>query len=277
MIKHILIPTDFSPCAINALNFAVHFALDMSTKPKLTILNAYTLPLAYSDINISFGPGLEASEVEEHIEKEFSKLEEQIPLLKQIDYKTTQKATFLKDAVEEFCDEKEVDLIVMGTLGASGVDEVVLGSNAHRIIQSALAPVLVIPQNASYGKIENMAVSNDYKGLTPDAIIALKDVDMTFGAKLHLIHISKEPILDTKKSAEAKELYHHLKDIPHQFHFIKDENVEIGLHKFMEQEAIDMLVVAPRKKGLFQKLFGRSESKSLIFHTKIPLLALMNE
>jgi nucleotide-binding universal stress UspA family protein len=53
-----------------------------------------------------------------------------------------------------------------------------------------------------------------------------------------------------------------------------NRNVESGIDEFAEKNKIDLLVVLPRKKGLFESLFGKSESKSLIFHTKVPLLAL---
>jgi nucleotide-binding universal stress UspA family protein len=53
-----------------------------------------------------------------------------------------------------------------------------------------------------------------------------------------------------------------------------NKNVESGIDAFAEKNKIDLLVVLPRKKGLFESLFGKSESKSLIFHTKVPLLAL---
>jgi nucleotide-binding universal stress UspA family protein len=274
MIKHILVPTDFSDCSLNALEYATKFAKQINPQAEITILNAYTVPLAYADFNIAYDVGESEDEIKKYINSEFDRIEEKVPYLKEFEYETVKTENYVKDAIEEYCLENDVDLIIMGTKGASGVDEVILGTNAHRVIKAELAPTLVIPEDAKYVDIKNIALSSDYKGVMAELLAPVKAIRQAYASDIHLIHVSTEPMLDKEKSSEAKNLELHLKGLPHQYHFMVNKNVESGIDAFAEKNKIDLLVVLPRKKGLFESLFGKSESKSLIFHTKVPLLAL---
>ena len=276
MIKHILVPTDFSTNSLNALEYALKFARHINPQAEITVLNAYTIPLAYTDFNIAYDIGQSEADIKNYISSEMDKLEEKVPLLKEFEYETVKTENYVKDALEEYCIENPVDIIIMGTKGASGVDEVILGTNAHRIIKAELGPVLVIPEDSKYEDIKNIALSSDYKGIVADLLAPVKTIRQAYSSDIHLIHVSAEPMLDKQKAEEAKNLELHLKGIPHQYHFLVNSSVESGMEEFAQKNKIDLLVVVPRKKGLFDTLFGKSESKSLIFHTKIPLLALSN-
>ncbi|GAA5036856.1 universal stress protein UspA [Marivirga lumbricoides] len=273
MIKRILIPTDFSECSINALKYAVQLAEKINID-EILILHAYAVPLSYSDLNISYDLSDTAEAIEKDIDKEFSLLEQKIPELKNIKYHKVKIDHYLNDAILSVCLKTNIDLIIMGTQGASGIDEVVLGTNAHRIIKSQICPVLVVPEDAKFTGMRNIALSSDYKGLMSELLYPLKALRYAFGATVHVIHISKKDHLEGEKAEAAKSLELHLKDLPHQFHFMKDEDIEFALENFAQKKNIDLLVIYPRKKGLFERIFGKSESKSIIFHSKIPLLAL---
>ena len=67
MIKHILIPTDFSECALNALEYALKFAKQINPQAEITILNAYTVPLAYADFNIAYDVGESEDDIKKYI------------------------------------------------------------------------------------------------------------------------------------------------------------------------------------------------------------------
>lgn len=276
MIKNIVVPIDFSDASLNALKYAVQFALEMASLPKFTILNAYSIPLAYSDLDITFGPSVEIDQVENLIDKEFKKLHKLVPVLAEIKYETIKINQELPYAIEHFQEDQPIDLLFMGVSGKSGLIEKILGSNTVKVIKANIAPVMVIPKNALYKSIQNIAFSNDYKGMLPEAINPLKEIQLLYDAIIHVVHIDEESILALKESAEAKNLDLLLKGTTHKFHFMKEKEVEIGLNHFLEQEMIDLLVVLPRKKGFFETLFTKSESKKLVLHSKLPLLALKN-
>jgi nucleotide-binding universal stress UspA family protein len=273
MIKRILVPTDFSDCSINALKYATQLALKLEIT-ELIVFNAYSAPASYADLNISYDLSDTVTKIEKEIEVDFKKLPKKIPELLKIPYKTIKKDTYLEEGVLSICLQDPVDLIIMGTQGASGIDEVVLGTNTHRIIKNQLCPVLVIPEHASFKPIKNIALSSDYKSIMAELLNPLKDIRYVFGSNLHVIHVSDKGILENEKATVAKTLENYLKDFPHQYHFIPDNYLEESLDRFGIEHDIDLLVIYPRKKGFFDRVFGKSESKSIIFHTKLPLLAL---
>ncbi|MBK6264456.1 universal stress protein [Marivirga sp. S37H4] len=273
MIKRILVPIDFSDCSYNALRYATLLAEKLSVQ-EMVILHAYSAPLSYADLNISYDLTYTATAIENEIEADFDKLETKVPELKGIKYKMVKRDAYLDEAVLKVCLAHQIDLIVMGTQGASGIDQVVLGTNTHRIINEQICPVLVVPENATFHPIKNIALSSDYKGIMSELLHPLKAIRHAFASDVHVIHISEKSVLEKEKAAEAKNLELYLKDLPHQYHFLVAEDIELALEDFAKTNHIELLVVYPRKKGLFQRIFGKSESKSIIFHTRIPLLAL---
>jgi nucleotide-binding universal stress UspA family protein len=274
MIKHIVVPIDFSDCSLNALEYAIKFALAMEIKPKLTILNAYSIPLAYADMDISFGPGIELEQVEALIDKEFDSLQKQVPLLKEIAYEAVKINHQLTYAIERYHVDHKIDLIFMGTSGASGLKGRIMGSNTFKVITGMIAPVFVVPTDAKYQSIKNIGFANDYQGLLPEALLPLKDICQRYNATLHIVHIDKDGILEPQETDKAKNLNLFIKDLPHKFHLIEDVAVELGLNKFLQEQAVDLMVTLTRNKGLLEKLFTKSESKKMILHSKLPLLVL---
>ncbi len=273
MIKRILVPTDFSECSYNAIRYAALLAMKLDIQ-EMVILHAYAAPLSYADLNISYDLTYTATAIEEEIDTDFKKLTVRVPELAKVNYKTVRKDAYLDEAVFSVCLSKQIDLVIMGTKGASGIDEVVLGTNTHRIIKEQICPVLVIPEDAEFSPVKNIALSSDYKGIMSELLYPLKALRNAFGSDLHIIHISDKEILEKEKLEEAKSMELHLKDLPHQYHFLVNDNLETALEQFAMTHDIGLLVVYPRKRGFFESIFGKSESKSIIFHTKIPLLAL---
>ncbi len=273
MIKRILVPIDFSDCSINALKYATQLAEKLEIK-ELIIFHAYSAPASYTDLNISYDLSDTVTQIEKEVEADFRELPDKVPELIRIPYRTIKKDTYLEEGILSVCLQHPVDLIVMGTQGASGIDEVVLGTNTHRIIRNQISPVLVVPENATFKPIKNIALSSDYKSIMADLLQPLKALQFAFGSKLHVIHVSDKGTLEGEKATAAKTLESYLKEFPHQYHFIPDNNLEESLERFGIEHNIDLLTIYPRKKGFFDRIFGKSESKSIIFHTRLPLLAL---
>ena len=162
----------------------------------------------------------------------------------------------------------------MGTKGAHGINEIVLGTNTYVITKKSKYPVLVVPQNACYKAIQDIALATDYKALNTTAVDTLKFFNRIFRSNIHLVHISDKEIITEEEMAEAKSVNQHFKNITHHFHFIINKDLEQGINSYIKEKKIDMLALIPRKHGFFHSLFNKSQSKKLIYHTEIPLLAI---
>ncbi|MEQ8242285.1 universal stress protein [Fulvivirga sp.] len=273
MIKRILVPTDFSECAENAIRYAARLAKDINATD-LILLNAYKLPVTYGEMTISAIAEDLIEEQEHEVELEFTNQINKLPELKEVPHYYVHKNALIEDAVATMADELSIDLIVMGTKGAHGISEIVLGTNTHVITKNSKHPVLVIPQNASYRAIQDIALATDYKALNSSTVDVLKFFNRIFRSNIHLVHISDKEIITEEEIAEAKSVNQHFKNITHHFHFIINKDMEEGINSYIREKKIDMLALIPRKHGFFYSLFNKSHSKKLIYHTEIPLLAI---
>lgn len=265
--KNVLIPTDFSECSVNAIKYATHF-LKRFSKAKITLLHTYTARVAYSDLAFT------DAAPDEEINKEFKKIRKQIPQLNDFEVETIIEQNELLDTLPRLCREVKTDLVVMGTQGANSVEDEFLGTNTFAAINSGKCPVLVVPQQAQFQPIKNIALASDYMSIDIDLLNPLKEVNNAFGSVINILHISESEKIDEAHAAHAKKLEQYLHKLQHHFHFFKSDDIEKGILDFIEAHDIQLLCLIPRKHRFFELLFGASHSKKLIFHSQMPILAL---
>lgn len=277
-MKNILFPTDFSQTADNALNYAIEIA--RKVKGNLILFHAYSVQLI--DPNMPAEIYLTAYQEEEKSAKE--NLEE---LSKKIidsnkdsnggNLFTTEAVVtqgLVVDEVLSMVDEYKADLIVMGTHGASGITELILGSNTATVIEKSPIPVLAIPHNATYNGINNVVYAYDdiktclpsFKRLLEFASIWNSEITL-----LHIIESSQTEAMNMKEFDKMKSsiAYEKIKLV-----LIKEEGVLEGINDYVNKNNVDVLAMAVRKKTLLDKIFSRSLTKKMAYHTKIPLIAL---
>ncbi|HNP19816.1 MAG TPA: universal stress protein [Fulvivirga sp.] len=273
MTNTILVPTDFSECSINAIKYAANLARKISNT-NLLIAHAYSLPITYGEAGL-YSPVVKITDqMEEEIKMQFEKMERQVPELNEVSFQTVSFAGFVTEMVESLCPNNEIDMIVMGTKGASGIDEVLLGTNTNSVVRSINIPTIVIPENAHYKAIRNIALASDYKPIDGKVLDPLKKLIKITKGDLHIIHIGDKDGISSTEATVAKKFVQFFKNIPHHFHYIVNEDVETGLNEYIIRKQIDLLALIPRKHKFFDMIFGKSESRRIIFHTKTPVITL---
>ncbi|MCB0729306.1 MAG: universal stress protein [Ignavibacteriae bacterium] len=278
-MKNILFPTDFSPNADNALNYAVE--ISRKIKGNLILFHAYSVQLI--DPNMPAEIYLSAYQEEEKSAKEnlealSKKLIESNKgpdgcSLFNID--TIVSQGLVVDEVLALSDEFKIDLIIMGTHGASGITELILGSNTASVIEKATVPVLAIPHNIHYRDIENIVYAyDDIKSGLPK-FNRLLDFAKVYESNIILLHIieSDKDTYDTNRQEFEK-----IKESTNygniRLELVKEENILEGINDYVNSNEVDILAMTIKKRSLFDKIFSRSLTKKMAYHTKIPLLAL---
>jgi len=273
-MKNILVPTDFSENAGNAVEYAAVIA--RATKATITLFNVY-LPVVSRHSVIS---PLIANEIAQ------SKIEAQEKL--QLIAKTIKDlypdvtchiAVGTGGAVEEILNaakNKKSDLIIMGTHGASSIGKVLLGSNAAEIIEKADCPVLVIPANSTCQIPKKILFATDYAYSDIEGARLLTSFAQFFDATITFIHITtkEEDIEDEeiliKKFTDEIRLATNYPNI--NFKIISDNTVIMGLDAILQNSGADMIALSTRRRSLFEKLYNPSITKKLTLYTNIPLL-----
>jgi nucleotide-binding universal stress UspA family protein len=271
----ILFPTDFSATAHHAFIYALQVADKWDAS--IVLLHVYQLPTIA-------GTGL-APELEQFYRSiddfQFKNYQDEIPVLKKIaseagfDYIQISHVLLegpTVDSILELVKKDGLDMIVMGTTGASGLKEVVLGSVAGEVLEHASCPVLVVPQKAVFdGNIDQIAFTTNF---TEDEAKALEETiafAAPFGAHVHCINIDTAHIAKYTSRAEAW---------LQQFSDASGLSVEIldrsdiiqGITEYMDTHAIDIISMVSHERNFFQELFNYSRAKMLSYHTKVPIL-----
>ncbi len=278
-MKNILCPTDFSPNSENALNYAVEIA--RKVKGNLVLLHAYSVQLI--DPNMPAEIYLSAYQEEEKSAKEsLDELSKRISESNKDEngnniFNTEAIVTqgLVVDEVLSLISDFKIDLVIMGTHGASGITELILGSNTASVIEKATIPVLAIPGNAVYKGINNIVYAyDDIKSGLPSfqrllEFAKIYDSEITL---LHIIETGKDTADINKKEFDRIRQSSDYDKI--RLELVKEENIIEGINDYVNSNNVDILAMAIRKRTLIDKIFSRSLTKKMAYHTKIPLLAL---
>lgn len=276
-IKKILAATDFSDRATRALKYAVSLAQE--TEAKLYILHAYRVPSATTGTPYPMtGLYVDTVAIQEQVVKEvkesFEEMENIHLKYKKIQYEFIDRLAFPEEAIEEVIEEQNIDLVVMGNRGDSSLEKL-LGSTTTHMMRRTTCPILTIPEEAIFTKVDTILLATDYQRANrPEAFQGLLSLADTFHAQIDVLHIvpSNEKLGADKLSA-GNSLDRILRPIPHTYHHQEEENVLEGLRVYLEKhQEIGILAMMPRNHSVWDQLTKGSISKQVVFEADRPVL-----
>ena len=271
-----MIPTDFSPVSDNALNYAIELAEPFDAG--LTIFHAYQIPIA---IEQDAGAILQQELMDHEIlttHQQLTQFTAHHPRLKGMRYQIVAKPGSLTESVKMITKEDENDLIIMGTKGAEGIKELLMGTNTADIVNDADIPVMVIPGNVNFKGITSIAFAYDYKGINdPHKLDIMEILAKKFNADIHILNISESKEPERDDDLASMEIFQHrFNNIKHDYKFHLGKDIEGGICEYVQTNKISLLAAMPRKHNFFEKIFKKSLTNKLTFHTNVPLLLLKN-
>ncbi|MBT3963147.1 MAG: universal stress protein [Flavobacteriales bacterium] len=272
-MKTILIPTDFSDSARNAFDFALKL---FGEDNKFILLNTYEEPRSTTSSMISLRDILHESSVDSLREAEYRVRE--VLGLKGIQLDTYSEYGDPVHAIANFArnDDLKVDLIVMGTTGASGLKEIIIGSVASAVIQNSPVPVMAVPINYKPEAPKRILFASDLSELDGSSLPEVfMDIDRVNKAEITILTVNKEhDIIDVEKAEVGYDLHIQMQELNHRFEVIESENIELGIEEYARVNDMQMLVTIPKQSTWFHRLVNPSLSKKLAQHIDIPMLAL---
>ncbi|WP_308992871.1 universal stress protein [Mariniflexile litorale] len=278
-MMNILLPTDFSNNSWNAILYATRFF-------EKTPCNFYLLNVTRME-NLVVGADtyIPTHEIIEsiYIKPSKKKLRE---LLKKISHNindnekhkfyTLSDYNFFLESIRKHIDEKNMDMIIMGTKGASGLEEYIVGSNAGDVITKVKCTTLIVPEHAKYSEIKEVAFPTDYN-LSYDikTLQPLTNFLNAFEANLRIIHIDKKNTsLNTEQLSNKDLLNDYFEDFKPSFHLLTNKKVEDAIQCFVESRDIDMITMVAKNLNYFQSILFHSKVEKITYHTHIPFLVL---
>lgn len=272
-MKMIIAPVDFSAQSENAAIFAGSLAEFYGAR--LILYHTYEIMIPLSEYAY---PVVSIAEMQNAADYELDlyKNKVQAKLKRQIDIEIIAENNTLEEGLKKLCDEKKPDLVVIGLSGKNALTRLIVGSNTIKTIHHLTYPVLVVPPKAEFLPVRKIGFACDYKEVietTPTGLI--KKFVRDFNAELHVMNIDNTgghiPAETITESAYISEL---LNDCKPEYHIISSADVTTGINWFAEKTKLDWLVVIPKKHKLMEKMFNRSQTKDLIYHSHLPVLCI---
>jgi len=272
-MKKILVPTDFSDQAENALKVAAQLAKKYDGE--IFLLHMLELPLELID------PTTQDNHANPPEAIFFMKLAHQRfddimsrDYLKGIKVHETVQFHEAFEGIMEISKEKGCDLIVMGSHGASGLKEVFIGSNTEKVVRHANLPVLVIKNNIPLFEVKDFVYASDFVEEGKNSFSEAIKFANTIGATMHLVYINTANKFKTSSKIE-KRINTFLKDAPigeHTVTVYNDESIEKGILNFSAKVNAGLIGISTHgRKGLAHFLNG-SISEDLVNHAKRPVV-----
>ena len=193
-------------------------------------------------------------------------------------FRTISSFSLLVDEVVESITTYDIDLVIMGTTGATGMEEVFMGSNAVRVIKSVKdCPVLAIPQNFEFEKPTEIAFATDFtRFYTKSELKPLVELAAIFDATVRIVHVQYEI-----KSLSELQLFNlgmlrkYLGGVEHYVHTVSELNsVSKTLEVFSKEMDIHLLAMLNYQHSYMEQLIREPVVKRVAFHTQIPLLVI---
>lgn len=277
-MKNILLPTDFSENSWNAIKYALE--LYKKTTCNFYLLHVTLIPIyTTGDHPIIPTSNILEKTILEQAKKALKKLMQKINKLRKNSkhhFYTLSSFNSFIDAVKAHIEEKNIDLIIMGTKGASGLSEVIVGSNTGDLITKVKCPVLIVPEKAVYKIPEEIAFPTDYNIFyQPKILNNITELAKMYNAAIRILHIAKKDEILTDSQIENKEfLSNFFMDEKHSFHRITNKKIEAGVQCFVESRSIDMIIMVAKNLNLFQRILFKPTVEEISYHIEIPFLVL---
>ncbi|GAA4313852.1 universal stress protein [Pontixanthobacter gangjinensis] len=271
-MKNILVPTDFSDQAEKALKVAAQLAKKFDGE--IYLLHMLELPLQLID---PVGGG--SQNIPEAIffmklaHQRFAKIMKE-PYLKDIKVHEVVEFHRAFDGIMEIGKEKNCDLIVMGSHGASGFQEMFIGSNTEKVVRHSEIPVLVIKNEIPDFKIQNFIFATDANPKHKELLAKARNFAKTMGAKLHLLFVNTPNDFLTSKEAQQR-LEKYMGNTDHkdlEVHIYNDVSVEQGILNFAKKLDAGLIGIGTHGRKGLAHFFNGSISEDLVNHSNRPVV-----
>jgi len=259
-IKRILVPFDFTEPAISALDYTLSF---VGWENPIEIKALYV-----STTEVSEKERKEAAQNFTKITKSLNKRTHYHPELMILEGDLT-------DGILNARKTLGADLVIMGTLGDSSVEEHI--TNTSELVLEADSAIITIPFGVEIKTPKDIALVLGKEEIErPKVLALLLDIARSFDAQVHVLTIYKESIYGEKVLVESNEetLEYYLEHFYAEHSFEKNQDIERGILEYIEEKGIDLLTILPRNHAQKTKPSEGRLTKLLTLHSNVPVLTL---
>ncbi len=268
-MRRILIPTDFSDIAENALKYAIEIAAKFDGELLLYHVYSMNKKLDY-DWDFPEDEQPYVMDLERKMNNLKGKYKEEFKR-KGISIETKVEEHHIFTLFDTLVRKHEIDLIIMGSQGATGLEKVVFGSVAAQASDLAKVPVIVVPPLYEYQAIDKIVWATDLNSVSANTLAPMQELAVRFNAHLTILNINTGE--SKKKSSHQIESYLQNVETTYQEAPLS-ESINQSINLFIKAMKCDLLCMIRREKGFFESLFQTSITKEQVYNTQTPFLVL---
>lgn len=278
-MRKILIPTDFSNNAMNAIQYALE--LFKYERSDVFIMHAYQDEI-YADTSLLNQETLDkvtqivSDKSQKQLEETLKKINEISPNPKHT-YSIISSKSMLIDEADKIVDEENIDIIVMGTRGETNDRKLTFGSHTLQILKYVQCPVLAIPENYKYTQPKHILFPTDY--MVPYKRRELKllcEMAFSYRAVIDMLYISKSKKLSLRQEDNQAFIKNSLGKNTLNFITVNGKNISSTIYKYLKEHTIDMLVLVNTRQSFLESILFQSTIDKMSLHIDIPFLTLQN-
>ena len=271
-MKTILVPTDFSKNALNAVKYAL--AYSEKIKSKVILFNSYDNPTAllnvpFADIHYDKQEARQGAEL--RMKKLIASLLKSFPNAKP---KWIVQPGIASDNIVEYVKQNGIGLVIMGTTGQGAITRALIGSTTSSVIADASCTIIAVPPKAKFKGISKVAVATDLE--KDNLLLASESVAFAkqFHAEITFIHVQDLEIVDAedilqkmvdkiKKQTKYKKI---------SFYLCRDSNIANGLDFFIKKNKPDVLSMVTHSRKFPETIWKTGWTNKMSNHISVPLL-----
>lgn len=260
-MRKVLVPTDFSPVSKNALIYGLNLYKNSDTD--FDIIHIYHPsfdPVQPEIIESSLGLELVKKEILNGFVNSISDMANEY----RIGIESSIEVGFTVEKIVEL--SKEYELIIMGSTGNNSFINQIFGGISSEVASKSRCPVLLIPSSVSYHELNNIIYSYDYEGIDDVVLQDVAGFAKRYDAKLHFVHIYN------KENKSINIVLPEKLDVDHTISIVQADTIREGLSKYIEENNIDIVIMATKTKNFWEKIIHRSHTRQFSLTTKVPLL-----
>lgn len=275
-MKKILVPVDFSTPSENALKVAS----ELAQKNKAEVHVLHVIELAESlfgaeqfnvnDEQIIFFMKLAQKRFETFLQKEY---------LKGITVKSFVEPGSAAIAIRETVEKNDIDIIVMGSNGVSGIEEIVIGSNTEKVVRHSEVPVLVVKNEMKSIAINNIVFASNFEIENLDAYKKAKQFAVSFDAKMHMLYVNLpgNQFSSTPEIHEQMRVFLNKVEMPlnkDHVEIFNDYTIQEGVINGSEKLKADLIIIPTHGRKGISHFFNGSIGEDVVNHSDLPVLTL---
>ncbi len=274
-MKNIIVPIDFSELSYKATKIA--FGIAQDNGGSITLLNAVDFPLQYAETfatALSQYPDKALQIAIEESREKLSKWEDELKLLG-ANVETISQVGLLDDVMKNTLEAKDYDLVVSGTHGAKGLEDILIGTNTERFVRNSKIPVLSIPDTITDFDPRRVLLVSDFAEEPSESFEAITQFIKGIKADLFMVRLNSiSNFLPTDKAENKMQAFVEKWDLGHiSYEQVDCDDFESGVRKYAKRIQADLILIGTHGRTGISHILNGSQTEELVNHLNQPVLS----